>query len=81
MKYSAKIVRDRLNACINDLTKISWLFVKNPGKDFTRRRKLPFDQMIKSIVCMSGGSLTNELLDYFKLDPQTPTKNEDVIQG
>lgn len=80
MKYSAKIVRDRLNACINDLTKISWLFVKNPGKDFTRRRKLPFDQMIKSIVCMSGGSLTNELLDYFKLDPQTPTKSAFIQQ-
>lgn len=38
---------------------------KNPGKDFTRNRKLPFEKVIDFILCMGGESLTNELIDHF----------------
>ena len=41
------------------------LKTKNPSKDFIRNRKLPFEQMIKGILAMSGKSLNGEIMDYF----------------
>lgn len=80
MKYITNDIKTTLDSCINELSNNSWLFVKNPDKDFSRKRKLPFDLMLKSIVCMGGGSLNNELLDYFKLDPDTPSKSAFIQQ-
>ena len=80
MKNKIENAKKYLNDCINDLSKFAWLFSKNPGHDFTRNRKLPFSHIMKSIMCMSGGSLTNELLDYFKLDPDTPSTSAFVQQ-
>ena len=43
----------------------SWLFSNNPQKDFSRRRKLSFEQVVKAILCMGGGSISNEMMDLF----------------
>lgn len=40
-------------------------FTPKPLKDFSRKGKLPFDQMIQSILCMRAGSLSNEMMDFF----------------
>lgn len=39
-------------------------YVKNPGADFTRIRKLSFEDTIKQILAMNGGSLKKELYDF-----------------
>lgn len=80
MKSKTKVVKKYLNDCIRELSEISWLFSKTPGRDFTRNRKLPFADVVRTIVCMSGGSLTNELLDYFELDPDTPSASAFIQQ-
>ncbi len=40
-------------------------FVKNPGKDFTRNRKLSFRETMHAVCCMQGGSLRKELVDLY----------------
>lgn len=58
-------VKQTLSDLIQKISSVSWLFSKDPERDFIRTRKLPFDQMIKTILCMGGKSLTNELLTQF----------------
>lgn len=48
-------------------------FVKNPNKDFLRRRKLDFQKMMRLIISMESGSLNHELLKFFEYDSSVPT--------
>ena len=36
-------------------------YVENPGKNFTRNRKLPMSEVIRTMLAMHGGSLNKEL--------------------
>ena len=56
-------------------------FVKNPGKDFTRQRKLGFVQMIRFCICMESGCIGHELLKYFFFNPdELPTVSAFIQQ-
>ena len=48
-------------------------FVRNPGKDFTRTRKLDFATTIRCLIAMESGSLKKELLALFHYHPDTAT--------
>lgn len=48
-------------------------YVKNPGKDFSRTRKISFSDVITSIVSMESGSIRSELLEYFSYASDMPT--------
>ena len=61
----AACVKQSLLNQIQDLSEHPELYCRNPGRDFTRKRKLPFCTLIHFILNMHGGSLTNEVLDYF----------------
>lgn len=50
------------NSAIEHLCETSWRFVKDPARNFTPDRKLPFHEVISILLCMEGGSLTGELL-------------------
>ena len=58
-------VKNRLLQCVQGVSETAWLFSSVPGKDFTRNRKLSFETMVKTLLCMEGGSLTNELMKRF----------------
>ena len=58
----AKVI---LRKAIQDLNHCKWFFTTDPQKDFSRKRKLSFEEMIQAILCMGGGSLTNEMMDMF----------------
>ena len=73
MNYSPKQIRKKLKSCIAEISAHPEAFAKNPGKDFTRQRKLPFDQTVKAILSMTGKSLRGELMDYFNLNLSMPT--------
>ena len=45
----------------------------NPTVDFTRKRKLPLEMILKGIIAMESKSLTNELIDLFHTAPDIPT--------
>ena len=62
MKKASKAIKARLISIITEMARSPGLFVKNPGKDFTRKRKLGLDNMLTLLLGMGGGSLRAELL-------------------
>lgn len=55
-------------------------FVKNPGKDFSRNRKLSFETVITLLLSMNGNNLSKELLDYFNYDLKTASSSAFIQQ-
>ena len=80
MNYTSKTIKKNLNKCIDDISVHPEVYAKNPSKDFIRNRKLPFEQMIKGILAMSGKSLNSELMDYFDMNISMPTVSAFVQQ-
>lgn len=60
-------VRRILNAALKEVCSTSWMFVRNPEKDFTRNRKISFQDILLFFLCKEGGNLTTELFRYFRL--------------
>ena len=80
MSSQVQIVKEALNTAIAKLCENTKMFVKNPSRDFTRDRKLPLREMISILLCMEGGSLTNELLRYFKCSKHTASSSAFIQQ-
>ena len=80
MRYTIPEIKSTLLNSIKNISKISWLFSTNPEKDFSRNRKLSFEKTMTSILCMGGGSLTNELMDCFSCSSDTPSTSAFVQQ-
>ena len=80
MSSQIQAVKDKLNAAINQLCETSWMFVKDPTRDFTRNRKLPLREIISVLLCKEGGSLTGELLRYFGCSQHTATSSAFIQQ-
>lgn len=49
------------------------LYVRNPGKDFSRNRKISFCDVVANQISMESGSIRSELLEYFSYSPDLPT--------
>lgn len=62
-----------LQSAIQDLADCKWFFSRNPETDFSRKRKLSFEQMVQAILCMRGGSLANEMMDLFGIQEELAT--------
>lgn len=73
-------IKAALNETICSLGNFSWFFASNPQKDFTRKRKMPFEKVITSILAFRNGSLTNELLDVFQFDSRVVSTSAFVQQ-
>ena len=58
-------VKQKLDTAITQLCEKAGMFSKNPGKDFSRNRKLPFRTVISLLLSKEGGTLKTELLDFF----------------
>ena len=80
MSSQIQIVKEKLKLSISQLCKTSWMFVKNPDRDFTRERKLPLHEIISILLCMEGGSLTGELLRYFGCSRYSPSSSAFIQQ-
>lgn len=64
MNSSINHVMSSFNKCINDVKSIEGALT-NPNKDFTRLKKLSYKDLVKLIICFSGGTLFDEINDYF----------------
>jgi len=80
MNCTPKIIRRILKKCIDEISAHPETFAKNPGKDFTRKRKMPLNQVMKAVLSMTGKSLRGELMDYFGLSTDMPTVSAFVQQ-
>jgi len=74
------VVKDSLISLIRRMSENLARFVKVPGKDFTRGRKLLFGTVIHTIIAMGGNSIYKELLDASGYDPATATASAFIQQ-
>lgn len=74
------IVKKKLDAAIDQLCEVSWMFSERPGKDFVRNRKLPLREVISFLLAMEGGTLTKELLNHFGYSVKTASSSAFVQQ-
>ncbi len=70
-----EIVKTTLWDIIDEMSHSLSSFVKNPDKDFIRKRKLDFKKMMHLIISMESGSLNHELLKFFEYDSSVPTNS------
>ena len=80
MRYTPKILRGMLGAIIRKMGEAPAGFVRNPGRDFTRRRTLTFETVISLLLTMGERSVGKELMGWFKLKEQTPSASAFVQQ-
>lgn len=79
VNYSV-FVKDTLTSLIKEMSSSPELFVKKPGRDFTRNRKLTFESVVHILLSMGGGSLNKELLEYFVYDADTVSSSAFIQQ-
>ena len=79
MKHS-DLMKSHLNTIIEEFASNKDQYVKNPGKDFTRDRKLPLEEVIKIVLSMEGGTLNKALYEYFNNDPDRIVSASALVQ-
>jgi len=80
MNNYPNIIKERLSSIINKMSCQPELYVKNPGVDFIRTRKLPFETMVHLLISMGGNSIYKELLESQGYDVNTATTSAFVQQ-
>lgn len=68
---------------MNEVKKVSQnieRFCVNPGKDFTRKRKIPVEKLMLGIIEIHNANLTNELLKLYDVSVNTPTASAFIQQ-
>lgn len=80
MKYAPKTIKKVLKRCIKEMSLHPEQYCVNPGKDFTRVRKLSFEHVLEAVLSMSGKTLRGELMEHFNLSPSMPTVSAFVQQ-
>ncbi len=73
-------VKKKLSEAISQLCEVSWMFAKDPERDFTKKRKLPFNKVISFLIAMEGGTLTTQLLKHFGCSPNVASASAFVQQ-
>jgi len=68
-------IKNLLDTAIHSVATSISSYAKNPGKDFSRDRKLPADKLIRFLIAEGSSSTKNELLDFFGLSVQSPSSS------
>lgn len=80
MNEYANSLRKTLTSLIEEMSAQPAPFVKNPEKDFTRKKKLPFETVMQLLISMGGNSIYKELLESQGYDANTATTSAFVQQ-
>ncbi len=80
MNEYANFIKGKLESVLSEMNHYLWLFVNNPEKNFTRKRKLDFKEMLNILLSIGGNSLNIELLKYFSYDTESATCSAFVQQ-
>ena len=74
-------IKFSLMKTINSMQSDPGAYVKNAGRDFSRKRKISFSDLILSIISMENHSLNRELRRFFPSDKlRIPTKSAFIQQ-
>ena len=68
----AEKIRSMFQSAVSSVTQNLTGLVRNPGKDFTRDRKLPADKVLRFLVAEGSLSTKNEMLDFFGAVSEKP---------
>jgi hypothetical protein len=80
MKSYSDRVRSALLHAIERVAANLEACVKEPGKDFSRTRKLPLQTVLLMLIGMGGGSLAKELYEWFGYNTETATVSAFIQQ-
>lgn len=64
--FLPKDVFSHLDSCIQNVVDNRPCYVRDPVSDMTRKRRLPMDETIRLVLCMSNKDNREELASYFK---------------
>lgn len=73
MHESPVTLKKNLLSIIADMQSVAQLFVKQPEKDFSRKRKISFSDMICFLLSMNGNTVRREWMEYWKFSPGMPS--------
>lgn len=82
-RYTLNTITDIKKKLMDEIQKLEQNkddYVSQPGKDFSRKRKLSFANVISSLISMEAGSIRSELLEYFSYNPDMPTTSAFIQQ-
>ena len=68
-------IKATLMAIIDEIAADPRQFVNNPGKDFTRNRKIGFRDTLLMLLTMEGGCIKEEIYRYFGRNKEAPSKS------
>lgn len=71
---NADAVKTMLFAAINEIAADTTKYAVNPGKDFTRNRKLGFHDTLLMLLTMEADCIKEELYRYFGRNTDAPSK-------
>src|ERR1700730_5842247 len=80
MDVYANSLKTTLTSLIREMSAAPAPYVKNPEKDFTRKKKLPFETVMQLLISMGGNSLYKEILESQGYDVNTATTSAFVQQ-
>jgi hypothetical protein len=80
MNEYANSLKETLTSFIREMSAAPAPYVKNPEKDFTRKKKLPFETVMQLLISMGGNSLYKEILESQGYDVNTATTSAFVQQ-
>ena len=63
-------LKKNLLSTISDMQSASHLFVKQPGKDFSRERKVSFWDTIRFLLSMNGNTIRREWMEFWDFQPE-----------
>ena len=75
-------VKEKIISIIDDMSSRHWLFSSRPGHDFMRQNtgKLSFSDTMKLILAMGKGTTSDEIMEYFDLDPDRIPSQSAFVQ-
>lgn len=79
MNLSPESVKETLLNKVNEISASSWQYVKKPT-DFTRNRKISFNDVLLSTISMQKSASKTESLKYFDFHASAPTASALIQQ-
>lgn len=69
------ITKEKLKTIIQNMNRNIEPFIKQPGIDFSRTRKILFTDVIQFLLSLQSGCLDNEMLHFFSYSLKSPTSS------
>ena len=73
--HSSEFIKSTLLSIIDEIAADPRKFVVNPGKDFTRNRKMGFRDTLLMLLTMEGDCIREEIYRYFGRIKEAPSKS------